>query len=115
MGKEQAQVDEQLSEVIPANVGLLEYLSTKNGNGLANKLLETFGNAQIAAAAAAQQQHARQLEFEHKSWKWGMAAQVAIFALAIGTVAFLSWKGKVDPVVGTLIGTIVGYALGRRQ
>ncbi len=109
------QPPEELVESIRPGVGLLEYLSTEKGSALANRLLETFGSSQAASAAAAQEQQRRQLEYQHRGWISGIIALVVIFALAISTFAFLSWKGKLDPVVATLIGTIVGYALGRRQ
>jgi hypothetical protein len=41
--------------------------------------------------------------------------QVVVFAIAVGVIAFLSWKGKLDPSIAILIGTLVGYFFGRRS
>ncbi len=83
---------------------LFEFLDTDRGHELANRILAVF-----------EKHKERDATLRHRAWRLSTWVQAAVFVIALGVAAYLDIKGHLDPAIATLIGTLVGYILGRRQ
>jgi len=88
-------------------------LATDKGHQVLITALEKYANHQLSSQTAAADFQKAQLTNQTKNWRWLMVARVSVFVIALGTAAVLAWHSKLDGAVGTLIGTLVGYFLGR--
>lgn len=92
---------------------LIDYLQSEKGHQVVTKALDIFSAHQNAANTVAANIQQTQLNYQNSNWKLMMGARLFVFAFALSTAAVLAWHGRLDGAVGTLIGTLVGYFLGR--
>jgi len=104
------------------DVTVLDYLMSEKGHqtvtqvvGMLVEIQKAAHEAQKLAQQATAELDKQKLELQKKSWTAWMWVQIAVFAIAISVAASLAWHGKLDGGMGTLIGTLVGYALGRNR
>ena len=101
---------------------VVDYLMSDKGHQAITQVLGIFAENHKAAHESqkiAQQATAeldkQKLELQKRSWTAWMWLQIAVFVVAISVAATLAWHGKLDGAMGTLIGTLVGYTLGRAR
>ena len=80
-----------------------EYLQTEPGHAIADRLVTLLENKQ-------QQTIKKVCQFQ----TWVLVAQIVVFVTTLGVLTFLSYRGKVDPTLALLIGTLVGYFFRKR-
>jgi hypothetical protein len=72
-------------------------------------ILENRNKVKIAEIQAKKQYSSRNLTF----WKWKFTKEFAIILIILVTVAGLSYIDKIESsTIGTLLGSIIGYAIG---
>jgi hypothetical protein len=82
---------------------LIEYLQSKQGHKIADRLVTLFESKQKQA-----------IEQGYKFQTRVLFAQLTVFIVTLGVLTFLSYRAKVDPTLALLIGTLVGYFFGKR-
>ena len=82
---------------------LIEYLQTEQGHSIADRLVTLYEKKQ-------QQTIEKGYKFQTRV----LFAQITVFVVTLGVLTFLSYRGKVDPTLALLIGTLVGYFFGKR-
>lgn len=92
---------------------LLDYFASDKGHQVLISALEKYANHQLSGQSATADFQKTQLITQTKNWRLLMATRVFIFVIALGTAGTMAWHSKLDGAMGTLIGTLVGYFLGR--
>ena len=101
-----------------------DFLQTKSGEAIANKLLDMVqllqkstieANAdqnkkQLENAAAAQRQN---VEFQHSAWRFWMWVQAIIFVTCIVATVYLAFHDKLSSTASAVITTTLGFLFGR--
>ncbi len=83
---------------------ILSFLHSDPGNKLATQVMDFFKDWKDQA-----------LKREKHSEIWKHASQLITLALVLVVATYASFNGKMDPVLAGLLGTLAGYALGKRS
>ena len=103
--EEPEEMDEEYQD--SALLPFLDYLHSKRGHELANRILDVIEDLKKAS-----------LDKNTKSaitqFKWVTIIQVGTVVLAIGTATYLTIQDKFTTTISLFLGTVIGYFFGRK-
>jgi hypothetical protein len=82
---------------------IFAFLSSEAGNKLAADVVGFFKDWKSQA-----------VRLEKHSAIWRNISQLGTMALVLGVALYAACSGKMDPVLAGLLGTLAGYALGKK-
>lgn len=90
------------------------YLISQEGHAVVQRIVGVVESIQKTTLEHNAKRADKELEYGHKTLMVATVVQALILVLAIAGGVFLSCNGKLDGTTGVLIGTLVGFAFGRR-
>ncbi len=93
---------------------IFDYLMSGEGKEIANRVVGVIESIQKATLEARADQARLNMKYTFKDRWLGYLLQGVLVTLALFAVVLLSYYDKLNATTGLLMGTLVGYAFGRR-
>ena len=90
---------------------LIQYLQTESGHELASRIVDAFEENNKAT----HQLRESQTLLTQENARFTKYMQVLTICVVVTAVVWLSLMNRFEPSVGILLGTLAGYAYGRRS